>query len=62
MSDSKISVWACLASAAFPSKGHPDLIRALRHPWLRLPRHQRGTSEHWCALYILRKAQFCMIA
>ena len=54
--------WACLASVAFPSMRLPASIRALRHPWLRLPRHQRGTSEHWCALHILRKALFCMIA
>ena len=33
-----------LARAVFPSTSHPDSIRALRHPWLRLSRHERGTS------------------
>ena len=32
------------ASAAFPSTGRPAPSRALRHPWLRLSQHQRGTS------------------
>ena len=34
---------AYLVSIAFPSTGHPDPIRALRHPWLRLPRYPQGT-------------------
>ena len=33
-----------LAGVVFPSTSHPDSIRALRHPWLRLSRHQQGTS------------------
>ena len=33
-----------LAGVVFPSMSHSDSIRALRHPWLRLSRHQQGTS------------------
>lgn len=33
-----------LANTAFPATGHPVPIRALRHPWRRLPLYQRGTN------------------
>ena len=32
-----------LVRVAIPSTGHPAPSRALRHPWLRLSQHERGT-------------------
>jgi hypothetical protein len=33
------------ASIVLPSAGLSEPMRALRHPWLRLPRNERGASQ-----------------
>ncbi len=39
-----------LVSIAFPSTGHPDPIRALRHPWLACRDTNKVLIDYRCCL------------
>ncbi|WP_178087286.1 hypothetical protein [Pseudomonas sp. C27(2019)] len=34
------------ASVVLPLTRHPGVMRALRHPWLRLPQHPHTANDH----------------
>ncbi|WP_178087283.1 hypothetical protein [Pseudomonas sp. C27(2019)] len=36
------------ASVVLPLTRYPGVMRALRHPWLRLPQHPHTAVDHCC--------------
>ncbi|QEY59470.1 hypothetical protein FXF61_10000 [Pseudomonas sp. C27(2019)] len=53
------------AGVVLPLTRLPGVMRALRHPWLRLPQHPHTAIDHWCCFQVcsmaLLKHDLCML-